>query len=86
MRFGYYADGRRTSLALPNGNTAVYNYDAASQLLGIVYQGGALGVANLKYSYDLAGRRVAVSGSLASEQLPAAVSSATYNANNRLTQ
>jgi RHS repeat-associated protein len=83
--FGYDNDSRRTSLALPNGNTAAYNYDAASQLLGIVYQGGALGVANLNYSYDLDGRRIGVSGTLANEILPAAVSSAAYNANNQLT-
>jgi YD repeat-containing protein len=37
-------------------------------------------------TYDLAGRRVGVGGSLASTQLPAAVSSAAYNANNQLTQ
>ncbi len=65
---------------------STYSYDAASQLTGIVYQGGALAPANLAYSYDLAGRRVGVSGSLASTQLPAAVSSAVYNANNQLTQ
>ena len=86
VAFGYDADSRRSSLALPNGNTATYNYDAASQLLGIVYQGGALGVANLAYSYDLDGRRMAISGSLANETLPAAVSSAVYNADNQLTQ
>jgi YD repeat-containing protein len=51
-----------------------------------VYQGGALGAANLAYSYDLDGRRTGVSGSLANEILPAAVSSATYSANNQLTQ
>lgn len=84
--FTYDGDNRRTSLALPNGVVATYNYDAASQLTGIVYQGSALGVANLGYSYDLAGRRVGVSGSLASTQLPTAVSSAVYNANNQLTQ
>ena len=38
------------------------------------------------YSYDLAGRRVGVSGSLATAQLPAAVTNAFYNANNQLTQ
>jgi len=57
-----------------------------SQLTGIVYRGGALGMADLEYSYDLGGRRVGVSGSLASEILPAAVSSASYSANNQLTQ
>ena len=84
--FSYDADNRRASLTLPNGITATYSYDQASQLTGIVYQGGALAPANLEYTYDLAGRRTSVSGSLASEQLPAAVSSATYNADNQLTQ
>jgi RHS repeat-associated protein len=51
-----------------------------------VYQGGALSPADLEYSYDLAGRRVGVSGSLANTQLPSAISLATYNANNQLTQ
>ena len=55
-------------------------------MTGILYEGGALAPANLQYSYDLAGRRVGVSGSLASTQLPTAVSSAVYNANNQLTQ
>jgi RHS repeat-associated protein len=76
----------RTSLTLPNGVVATTSYDAASQLTGINYQGGALTPQNLAYSYDLAGRRVGVSGTLASTQLPAAVSSAVYNANNQLTQ
>jgi RHS repeat-associated protein len=51
-----------------------------------VSQGGALGTQNLAYGYDLAGRRVGVSGSLSSTQLPATVSPAVYNANNQLTQ
>ena len=86
VSFAYDGDGRRTSLTLPNGVVANYTYDAASQLTGIVYAGGALGAQNLQYTYDLAGRRASVSGSLASTQLPAAVSSAVYNANNQLTQ
>jgi len=84
--FSYDSDGRRNSLTLPNGVVATYSYDAGSQLTGIVYQGGALAPANLAYSYDLAGRRVGVSGSLASTQLPSAVASAVYNSNNQLTQ
>jgi len=86
VSFGYDSNGRRTSMTLPNGVVATYSYDAASQLTGINYQGGALASQNLAYAYDLTGRRVGVSGSLASTQLPAAVSSAVYNANNQLTQ
>lgn len=86
VSFGYDNAGRRTSLTLPNGVVANYSYDAGSQLTGIVYQGGALAPANLEYTYDLAGRRTSVSGSLASTQLPAAVSNAVYNADNQLTQ
>lgn len=86
VSFGYDGAGRRTSLTLPNGITGTYSYDAASQLTGIVYQGTAKAPANLVYTYDLAGRRTSVSGSLATTQLPAAVSSATYNADNQLTQ
>jgi RHS repeat-associated protein len=85
VSFTYDSDSRRTSLTLPNGISTTYSYDAASQLTGIVYQGGALGTQNLTYSYDLAGRRIGVGGTLASTQLPTAVSSAAYNANNQLT-
>jgi RHS repeat-associated protein len=86
VSFGYDAAGRRTSLTLPNSIVATYSYDGASQLTGIVYQGGALAAANLGYTYDLAGRRTSMSGTLASTQLPAAVSSAVYNADNQLAQ
>ena len=86
VAFAYDADGRRTSLTLPNGVVATYDYDTASQLTRIVYAGGALAPANLEYGYDQDGRRTSVSGSLASTQLPAAVSAATYNVNNQLMQ
>jgi RHS repeat-associated protein len=86
VSFGYDSNGRRTSMTLPNGVVASLSYDAASQLTQMVYQGGSKPPQNLIYTYDLAGRRVAVSGTLASTQLPAAVSSAAYNANNQLTQ
>ncbi|MGA7832608.1 MAG: RHS repeat domain-containing protein, partial [Terracidiphilus sp.] len=86
VTFWFDSDGRRTSLTLPNGIIASYTYDAASQLTGINYQGSAIAPANLAYTYDLDGRRIGVSGSLASTQLPAAVSSAVYNADNQLTQ
>ncbi len=86
VSFNYDADRRRTSMLLPNGVIGVYSYDTASQLTGIVYQGGSLAPSNLAYGYDPDGRRVTVSGSLATTQLPAAIASAVYNANNQLTQ
>ena len=46
----------------------------------------ACGIGFRQDTYDLAGRRIGVSGSLASTQLPTAVSNAVYNANNQLTQ
>jgi RHS repeat-associated protein len=58
---------------------------AASQLTGIDYQNASGELGNLAYTYDAAGWRTSVSGTLASTQLPSAVSSATYNANNQLT-
>jgi YD repeat-containing protein len=73
-------------MTLPNGVVANFSYDTASQLTGIVYADGALGAQNLEYNYDLAGRRVSATGSLANTQLSLVVSSAVYNANNRLTQ
>jgi RHS repeat-associated protein len=86
VSFSYDTDSRRASLTLPNGVVASYSYDAASQLTGISYQRASGSLGNLLYGYDLAGRRTSVTGSLASTQLPAAVSSAVYNANNQLTQ
>ncbi len=73
-------------MAIPNGITAAYSYDAASELTGIVYQGAGFGSANLAYGYDADGQRVGVSGSLATTQMPAAVGTAVYNADNQLTE
>jgi YD repeat-containing protein len=62
-----------------------YVYDAASQLTGITYKLGSNTLGNLAYSYDLAGRRTVVGGSYARTGTPQAVSSASYNVNNQLT-
>ena len=80
--FTYDSDSRKTTLTLPNGVTMSYAYDAASQLTGINY--GSLG--SLTYTYDLAGRRTVAGGTLAQTSLPSAVASATFNANNQITQ
>jgi RHS repeat-associated protein len=85
VSIGYDTANRRTSLTLPNGIAAAYSYDNASRLMGISYSLGSSGLGSLNYSYDAAGRRSTSSGTLATISLPSAVSSATYNAANELT-
>ena len=83
--FQYDNGNRRTKVTLPNGIKADYAYDAGNQLISITYsQTSGVQLGSISYGYDLAGRRISVSGSLANENLPAAVSGATYNANNQL--
>jgi RHS repeat-associated protein len=86
VSFGYDNDSRRTSLTLPNGVSMNYSYDAASQLSGITYKNGSTTLGNLTYAYDLAGRRAGLGGTYARTNTPQAASSASYNADNQLTQ
>ena len=86
VSFSYGSDSRRTSLSLPNGVTMNYNYDAASQLSGINYTLLSNSLGNLTYTYDLAGRRTGVGGSLARTGTPQTAAAASYNANNQLIQ
>jgi RHS repeat-associated protein len=81
----YNAGGRRSRLTLPNGIIATYGYDGANQLTSLAYTAGTSNVGDLTYTYDLAGNRIAVGGSLARTGLPPALSSAQYDAANRLT-
>jgi len=83
--FTYDAANRRTTLTLPNGIVATYSYDTANQLTGISYANGGTALGDLSYGYDNAGRRTQIGGSLATLTLPAAMTSATYDAGNRLT-
>jgi hypothetical protein len=62
-----------------------YSYDNASQLTGITYKQGSTTVGTLTYGYDNAGRIANRGGTLFQSVLPSAVTSATYNADNRLT-
>lgn len=82
----YDAAGQRTQVAFPNGATATYAYDDASDLTSIVYRradGSQIG--DLHYSYDPGGQMVEASGSLARMTLPATdVTDASYDANDRL--
>ena len=86
VAFTYDDANRRESMTLPNGIVVEYGYDAASQLSGLTYKNGAAVVGNLTYDYDKSGRRTKVGGSMARTLLPQPLSSASYNAANRLTQ
>jgi RHS repeat-associated protein len=76
---------RRTSLTLPNGIVTEYSYDAASRLTGLTYKLSGTTIGTLTYSYDAEGNRTAVGGTWARTSLPAALTSATYNAANQQT-
>jgi RHS repeat-associated protein len=77
---------RRTTLTLPNGVVVTSGFDAADQLTGLTYTLGAATLGTLIYSYDLAGQRTAVGGTWARTGLPAALTAATYDAANQVTQ
>jgi RHS repeat-associated protein len=81
----YDPAGRRTTLTLPNGAAVSYSYDTASQLTGITYQVGGSTTGTLAYGYDAAHQRTAVTGTYARAGLPSALSTATYDADNRIT-
>ena len=84
--FGYDNADRRTSLTLPGNLSVLYGYDDASQLLSLTYQHSGSTIGDLAYTYDAAGRRATTTGGYARLNLPAAVTSAIYNANNQLTK
>jgi len=86
VTFTYDNANRRSTLTLPNGVEMSYGYDSSSELTGITYTNGGTTLGNLTYGYDLAGRRTNLGGSYAQTGLPLPVSSASYNANNQLTQ
>src|SRR4029078_5557676 len=81
----YDEPGRSSTLRLPNAILATYGYDVAGYVASITYTKGTTLVGDLTYAYDLAGNRTSVGGSLATSALPADVSSAQYDAANRLT-
>ena len=86
VTFVYDAANRRTATILPNGTSVEYGYDGASRLASLTYKKGSVVVGNLTYGYDAAGRRTEIGGTFARLTLPGAVSGATYNAANQLTQ
>lgn len=82
--FVYDPANRRTQTTLSNGVAIAYGYDNANQLTAITYTKGATTLGNLTYAYDATGQRTGVGGTLAQVNLPQALASAVYNANNQL--
>lgn len=80
--FAYDDANRMTSKRLPDGVTGAYVYDDAGQLSSITYNNGSTAIGDLDYAYDGQGATIATWGSLARLALPAAMSSATYDAAN----
>ncbi len=72
-------------MTLPNNVSVTYGYDNDSHIAGITYQFGTTTLGNLTYSYDQLGRRTQVGGSFARTGLPGAVTTASYDATNELT-
>jgi RHS repeat-associated protein len=85
VTLGYDADSHRNSLALPNGISVAYTYDKDSRLTGMIYNPGPSPLGNLTYAYDADGRVSQIGGTFAHTGLPTAVTTASYDAANRLT-
>jgi RHS repeat-associated protein len=83
--FSYDTLNRRSTLTLSNGVNMAYTYDNGSRVTGITYKFNANTLGNLTYSYDSLGRRTQAGGSFAQTGFPTAVTSATYDAANELT-
>ncbi|MFF0151933.1 RHS repeat-associated core domain-containing protein [Micromonospora sp. NPDC005203] len=82
---GYDEAGRPKTRTMPGGTVQTYSYDDADQLTAIDYSRGGTALGDLRYTYDLAGRRASVEGSYARTGLPAAFSGAVYNDADQLT-
>lgn len=83
--FGHDTINRRSTLTLSNGVNMSYTYDNNSRVTGITYKFNTTTLGNLTYSYDSLGRRTLVAGSFSQTRLPGAVTSASYDAANELT-
>ena len=85
VSMSYDNTNRRTTLTLPNGIQLTYGYDNANELTGLTYKLGTTTVGNLTYGYDNDGRIINRGGTFDVTNLPASVTSTTYDANNRMT-
>jgi len=84
VSISYDEADRRSTLTYPNGIVVTYGYDNANQLTDLVYTLNSNPLGDLTYTYDLAGQRISVGGSWARTGLPQTLTSAAYDAGNRL--
>ena len=80
---GYDDADRRTSVTYPNTNSITYGYNVASELTSLTYKQGATVLGDLTYTYDLAGNRIKTGGTFARSNIPPALTTTNYNANNQ---
>jgi RHS repeat-associated protein len=83
VTIGYDDADRRTSVTYPNTNSVTYGYNVASELTSITYKQGATTLGTLTYTYDAAGNRIKTGGTFARSNLPPALTTTNYNANNQ---
>ncbi len=76
---------RRTSVTYPNTNSITYGYNVASELTSLTYKQGATTLGDLTYTYDAAGNRIKTGGTFARSNVPPALTTTNYNANNQQT-
>jgi YD repeat-containing protein len=85
VTMGYDNADRRTSLTFPNTNSITYAYNAASELTTLTYKKGTTTLGTLLYTYDTAENRIKTGGTFARSNLPPALATTNYNANNQQT-
>jgi RHS repeat-associated protein len=83
VTIGYDDADRRTSVTYPNTNSITYGYNVASELTSRTYKQGATTLGDLTYTYDLAGNRIKTGGTFARSNIPPALTTTNYNANNQ---
>jgi YD repeat-containing protein len=76
---------RRTSITYPNTNSITYAYNVASELTTVTYKKGTTTLGTLTYTYDAAGNRFKTGGTFARSNIPPALTTTSYNANNQQT-
>jgi RHS repeat-associated protein len=83
VTIGYDDADRRTSITYPNTNKVEYLYNVASELTTVTYKKGTTTLGTLTYTYDAAGNRIKTGGTFARSNLPPALTTTSYNANNQ---